>query len=1012
MNIFFFVKTSKVNGKYLDKYIEDYLRNKKVNIISTLEGLKKVKELDWVYYNQGLITSPDYKKYEKILERIKINTFCFVNYKKPNIFDKNYLHKTLKKYEKPEIFRKYFMDQIEIKDKSDIDNFMRKDKIYIVKPIPGSGGMGIKVFNDPKKLYNYISNYRITKNISEKKKIPTTKIKTWVLQEYIDNPLLLNGKKFHIRAAAFIYLKNNIKKFYLFNKYFIYIAVKKFVLNNFNNIEIHNTHGAKLTKNDVVNATRDFYKMPEKILRVINEKIIQICKIIKKYIRFNCYDNNKECFSYIGFDFMVNNNYEVKCIEINQRPGLSRFQVSEYIEDFFQGMVDITLYKENSAKNYTEIIDDEKKSIFFYEPEFKNIKELLPKNYEIITLDELKNKKYIDWVYWSTLLSKKYKNILYNIDSDYRNHLNYTIPGITYDNLFKRINKLKEKYEKHNNDLLKFNKKKNFDNIKNKYEFTGHFLQKVLYDKGIDLKSNNKLNFFEIFNCFNKKLINKNNNFLYLGKNSVSFKKSLNFYLKENSNKQNVNFISKNTNNINEEIIKKSKTLCKDIDLLIIDIIENNNNLFQNISYILNNLPIKGNCIIKLSFQIDNKLNIYLLSLCNEYFKSINFYKSSINYLNDEYYLICLKKKEIKKIIKIEDKKLLDLNFLYQFFSFMEIMINQRDKQIKNIINLYEKDNSLTNKEKEKNLEKKLMKVIKWMQQNNVISIINSNKKSNEIVNNFTFNNNFIKDKLIFRKDILHKLVREDNPKFFKKYFMNQITIEKESNINKFIKNNKIYIVKPIPGSGGFGVKIFKNSKKIKNYIGAKEFSNKEKIKFQKDKIEKWVIQEYIDNPLLIDAKKFHIRVMLLNLNKLNHKYYYLYDNYLIYPATKKYNKNTLNMNIHNSHGSGFSKEELMYYYKEYNKIDIKIREHIKKQIIEVCCYLKKFFNYYCFNETKNCYQYIGLDIMVTNKYEVKCIEINERPGTHGPSMFNSFFKGLLDITILNKDFTQDYTEL
>ena len=177
----------------------------------------------------------------------------------------------------------------------------------------------------------------------------------------------------------------------------------------------------------------------------------------------------------------------------------------------------------------------------------------------------------------------------------------------------------------------------------------------------------------------------------------------------------------------------------------------------------------------------------------------------------------------------------------------MEIMINQRDKQIKNIINLYEKDNSLTNKEKEKNLEKKLMKVIKWMQQNNVISIINSNKKSNEIVNNFTsnenvnnftsneivnnftFNNNFIKDKLIFRKDILHKLVREDNPKFFKKYFMNQITIEKESNINKFIKNNKIYIVKPIPGSGGFGVKIFKNSKKIKIILVRKNFQTKKK---------------------------------------------------------------------------------------------------------------------------------------------------------------------------------------
>ena len=56
---------------------------------------------------------------------------------------------------------------------------------------------------------------------------------------------------------------------------------------------------------------------------------------------------------------MINDNYEVKCIEINQRPGLSQFQVSEYIDDF-SGMVDITLYGENSAEGYTEIIDDKK----------------------------------------------------------------------------------------------------------------------------------------------------------------------------------------------------------------------------------------------------------------------------------------------------------------------------------------------------------------------------------------------------------------------------------------------------------------------------------------------------------------------------------------------------------------------------------------------------------------------------------------------------------------------------
>jgi len=750
MNIFFFVKTSKVNGKYLDKYIEDYLRNNKVNVISTLEGLKKVKELDWVYYNQGLITSPDYKKYEKIFERIKVNTFCFVDYKKPNIFNKNYLHNTLKKYEKPEIFKKYFMDQIEVKDKSDIDNFMIKDKTYIVKPIPGSGGLGIKVFNDPKKVYDYISNYRITKNISEKKKIPITKVIKWVLQEYIDNPLLLNGKKFHIRAFCFVYSKNNIKKFYLFNKYFIYIAVKKFVLNNFNNTEIHNTHGTKLTKNDVVNATRDFYKMPEKILSKINEQIVQICKIIKKYIRYNCYNNNKECFSYIGFDFMVNNNYEVKCIEINQRPGLSQFQVSEYIDDFFQGMVDITLYKENSAKDYTEIIDDEKKSIFFYEPEFKNIKELLPKNYEVITLNELKNKKYIDWVYWSSLLSKKYKNILYNIDSDYRNHLNYEILiKMSIEELYKEINELNKLYENKNTELKSIKDKTLFYQIELKYELTGYNILKILNDNNIKISSTDELVMYEILNEFKQIIpVKKEINTFHLCEFPGSFIKGLSFYLKNNLkiNKLNwnaqssykkkndiYNFVNNHpdkwifTKNKKIKEIDELKKYCNNIDLLTINcnlsdnLEENLDDIIRyNILFVLNNLPNNANCIMKLFLPIFSETYLYMIYLCKKYFKNIYFYKPMINYTNNEFYLIGINKKNIPRDILNElflgkIKRLDDNNFLTQIYLYSKRMIIKRNNQISRILYLYNNENKLTTKDKEEKEVLKKQKVFSWI---------------------------------------------------------------------------------------------------------------------------------------------------------------------------------------------------------------------------------------------------------------------------------------------------------
>jgi len=276
----------------------------------------------------------------------------------------------------------------------------------------------------------------------------------------------------------------------------------------------------------------------------------------------------------------------------------------------------------------------------------------------------------------------------------------------------------------------------------------------------------------------------------------------------------------------------------------------------------------------------------------------------------------------------------------------------------------------------------------------------------------FAFKDNIFEENLIFSKDKLHELVKIDNPKIFKKYFMNQITIKKVSDISKFMKKNKLYIVKPIPSSGGFGIKVFKNPEAVKKHMNETKITNKEKILFKTNTIKKWVIQEYIENPLLLNGKKFHIRVMLLNLNKLNKNLHYIFDNYLIYPAEKKYNKNSLNIDIHNSHGSGFSKKDLYKYYVEFNKIDISKRNLIKKQIIEIGKYLKKFINEICFQETKNCYQYAGIDIMITNNYEAKCIEINKRPGVHGPTMFKSFFKGLLDLTILNKDFTDDYTEI
>ena len=278
---------------------------------------------------------------------------------------------------------------------------------------------------------------------------------------------------------------------------------------------------------------------------------------------------------------------------------------------------------------------------------------------------------------------------------------------------------------------------------------------------------------------------------------------------------------------------------------------------------------------------------------------------------------------------------------------------------------------------------------------------------SSEISNGIIFEENNI-----FNKYYLHQIVRNNNKEIYKKYFVNQILIESNKNIKNFMKKGKLYIVKPTNASGGTGVKVFNNSEKLKRYISDFKITNINKQKLLKSKvIKKWIVEEYIDKPLLISDKKFHIRVLCLILIKNNKHLFYLFDKFFIYTAMKKYTLKKLNKNIHDSHIS--TNSELKKAISEYNKLDPKILHHIRDQVIYLCKYIKTLLlNMKCYPKTTNCNQYIGFDFMVTDDYQVKLIEVNQRPGIKGPSLYPSFWKGLLNITLYNKEKNKNYIKL
>ena len=183
-------------------------------------------------------------------------------------------------------------------------------------------------------LYRQIDYYTLLKknnNIQKKKHYQSKKI---LLQKYIENPLLYNGRKFDMRIWVLLthdmkvylfkegHLKATSYKFSLDNKdFFIHLtnySVQKYS-NNFAKFEVGNEISfdefqINLLKNYNLNLN-----VRKDILTKI-KKIVEISmKSVKKIININ---NRKGSFEIFGYDFMFDIDLNPYLIEINTNPGL------------------------------------------------------------------------------------------------------------------------------------------------------------------------------------------------------------------------------------------------------------------------------------------------------------------------------------------------------------------------------------------------------------------------------------------------------------------------------------------------------------------------------------------------------------------------------------------------------------------------------------------------------------------------------------------------------------------
>ncbi len=173
-----------------------------------------------------------------------------------------------------------------------------------------------------------------------------------VAQEYIQNPLLHEGRKFDIRIFAIMVGDN--PNMYVYPSLLCRTSSYPFTLNNFDNLYIH------ITNHIIQKEGPDYENYEKGNIVILNLDILPQIKDIIKDV-FNASLDKigsmyKTSFEIFGFDFMVDDTMKVKLIEVNENPSLEfdNPQIDSIIKDMLLETINISIYNK-SVKNFIKI---------------------------------------------------------------------------------------------------------------------------------------------------------------------------------------------------------------------------------------------------------------------------------------------------------------------------------------------------------------------------------------------------------------------------------------------------------------------------------------------------------------------------------------------------------------------------------------------------------------------------------------------------------------------------------
>jgi hypothetical protein len=201
--------------------------------------------------------------------------------------------------------------------------------LWIVKPGENTNrGNGINVLRNIDEIRKEIKN----------NPFPATGLHTFIIQKYIENPFLIQKRKFDIRCFALVTSINGVLQCYFYEEGYIRTSSKKFSTSDLTNMFIHLTNdaiqkksenygkyesGNKLTYSDL---QRYLDAVPDNDKNFYTDVLPKIKGIVKDtiqatYLKIDPFKRT-HTFEVFGYDFLLDTELKPWLIEVNTNPCL------------------------------------------------------------------------------------------------------------------------------------------------------------------------------------------------------------------------------------------------------------------------------------------------------------------------------------------------------------------------------------------------------------------------------------------------------------------------------------------------------------------------------------------------------------------------------------------------------------------------------------------------------------------------------------------------------------------